>query len=103
MNGDPVDLDDHRGMAAQKATVIRREHLRAFQADEEALRERQEELERLLLAAPAETWPEASAKAEYLIRLCGSTGAAQEPRRQELIANVLADLSRLADREKTAQ
>jgi len=32
-----------------------------------ALRRRQEELEKLLLAAPAETWPEAAAKAQYLI------------------------------------
>jgi len=102
VNDDPVDLDNHRGMAAQKATMIRREHLRAFEVDQAALRQRQEDLECLLLAAPAETWPEASAKAEYLIRLFASTGSAQEPRRQELIANVLADLSRLCDREKTA-
>lgn len=102
MNGDPVDLDDHRGMAAQKATLIRREHLRAFEADRAALRQRQEELESLLLAAPAETWLEASAKAEYLIRLFALTSSAQEPRRQALIADVLADLSRLCDREKTS-
>jgi hypothetical protein len=59
---DPVDLDEHRGMAAQKATEIRRQSLREFQADQAALLRRQEELEKLLLAAPAETWPEAAAK-----------------------------------------
>ncbi len=100
MTGEPVDLDGRRGMAAQKATEIRRQHLQAFEADQAALRQRQEELENLLLAEPAETWPEAAAKAKYLIQLFAETAAAQEPRRQELIANALDDLSRLCDREK---
>ncbi len=60
MTDDPVDLDEHRGMAAQKATDIRRQRLHEFAADQAALRRRQEELEKLLLAAPAETWPEAA-------------------------------------------
>jgi hypothetical protein len=102
MSGDPVDLDDRRGMAAQKATEIRRRHLQAFEADRAALRQRQEQLEHLLLAAPAETWPEAAAKAEYLIQLFAATPAAQEPRRQELIASALADLARLCEREKSS-
>lgn len=99
---DPVDLDDRRGMAAQKATAIRREQLRALGIDQEALRRSEEELESLLLAAPAETWREASAKAEYLIRLFATTAPALDPRRQALIANVLEDFSRLCDREKTS-
>jgi hypothetical protein len=100
MTDEPVDLDEHRGMAAQKATELRREHIRALEKDQAALRERQEKLEHLLLAAPAETWPEAAAKAEYLIQLFAGTSAAHEPRRQQLIANTLGDLSRLCDRQK---
>jgi hypothetical protein len=96
----PVELDEHRGMAAQKATEIRREHLHQFQADQAALRRRQEELEQLLLAAPAETWPEAAAKAQYLIQLFAATAEAQDPRRKELIAHALDDLNRLCDRTK---
>ncbi len=57
MTDDPVDLDEHRGMAGQIATDIRRQRLHEFQADQATLRRRQEELEKLLLAAPAETWP----------------------------------------------
>ena len=61
MTDDPVDLDKRRGRAAQKETEIRRQSLQKFQADQAALRRSQEELEQLLLAAPAETWPEAAA------------------------------------------
>ena len=100
MTDDAVDLDEHRGMAAQKATEIRRQRIHEFQADQAALRRRQEELEKLLLAAPAETWPEAAAKAQYLIQLFAATPEAQDPRRKKLIAHALDDLTRLCDREK---
>ncbi|MDA1100939.1 MAG: hypothetical protein O2967_18370 [Proteobacteria bacterium] len=100
MTDDPVELDERRGMAAQKATEIRRQRIHEFQADQAALRLRQEELEKLLLAAPAETWPEAAAKAEYLIQLFAATPEAQDPRRKELIAHALDDLRRLSDRAK---
>ncbi len=96
----PVVLDEHRGMTAQKATEIRRQRLHEFQADQTALRLRQEELEKLLLAAPAETWPEAAAKAQYLLQLFAATAEAQDPRRKELIAHALDDLTRLCGRAK---
>jgi hypothetical protein len=54
-------------MAAQKATRVRRQLAAAVDADHAALRERQEELERLLLTAPATSWVEAVAKARYLL------------------------------------
>ncbi|MBC8158695.1 MAG: hypothetical protein H8E94_05115 [Alphaproteobacteria bacterium] len=97
MANDPVKLDEHRGMAAQKSTEIRR-HLHDVQADQAALRHRQEEFENLLLAAPAETWPEAAAKAGYLIQLFAATPEARDPRRKELIAQALDDLTRLCSR-----
>jgi hypothetical protein len=100
MTDNPVDLDQHRGMDAQKATELRRQHLHEFQADQAALKRRQEELEKLLLAAPAETWPEAAAKAQYLIQLFAATPEAQDPRRKELIAHALEDLTRLCDHAK---
>jgi|GEM_PF-320897 len=95
----PIALDDRRGMAAQKATVIRREQLRQFQADQRALQRRQEELEALLLAAPAETWPAAAAKAIYLIQLYATTPEAGEPRRKRLIDETLTDLQCLSERD----
>ncbi len=95
MTDTPVDLDEHRGMGAQKETEIRR-LLQEVQADHAALRIRQEELESFMVAAAAKTWPEAAAKARYLIQLYAATPDAQDPRRQKLIAGVLADLVRLS-------
>ena len=92
----PVDLDAHRGMAAQKDTETRRD-LREVQVDQAALQARQEELETFLLAAPATTWLEAAAKARYLIELFAATPDAQDPRRKKLIASALEDLARLSD------
>jgi len=96
MTDDPVELDEHRGMAAQKSTEIRR-RLHQVQADQAALRRRQEEFERHALAAPSTTWAEAAAEARYLILLFAETSEARNPRRQELIAKVLDDLARLSD------
>jgi hypothetical protein len=100
MTEEPVDLDEHRGIAAQKATEMRRQRLHEFQTDQAALRQRQEELENLLLAAPAQTWSEAAAKAQYLIRLFAATPDAQDPRRKRLITHALDDLTRLCDQAK---
>ena len=93
----PVELDEHRGMAAQVATEARRQQVREFQIAQSALRIRQQELEDQLLAAPAETWPEAAAKAQYLIHLYAETSEAQDPRRKQLIAHALEDFARLSD------
>ncbi len=90
-----IDLDQHRGMAAQKATDIRR-LLSEVEANQEALRLRQDELEAHLLAAPASNWHEAAEKARYLLGLFAATPAAQDPRRQKLIAGVLDDFNRLS-------
>lgn len=94
MSDRPIKLDKHRGMSAQKATDLRR-ILAGVEADEKALRSRQEALEEQLIAVPATTWPEAAEKARYLLGLFASTPAAQDPRRKTLIANVLDDFRRL--------
>lgn len=93
-----IKLDARRGMAAQKATELRRE-LATVQADQAALKARQDELEVLLTAAPSATWLEAGEKACYLIALLSATPAARDPRRKALIANVLEDLRRLSEEE----
>jgi len=99
MTDEPVDLDDRRTGAGRIAADIRRHALHEFEAARESLRRRQEELEAQLLAEPAETWPEAAAKAQYLIRLYAVTADAQDARRKQLIARALADLARLIDRD----
>ena len=52
MTDEPIELDQHRGMAAQKATGSRR-LLAEVEANERALRLRREELESHMIAAPA--------------------------------------------------
>jgi hypothetical protein len=102
MKHDPILLDEHRGMAAQQATEIRR-RLAEVEADQVTLRERRTELEKFLLAAPASTWPEAAEKARYLIGLFATTSIARDPRRQKLIAGVLDDFSRLSGEPAAGQ
>ena len=92
---DAIDLDQHHGMAAQKATELRR-LVADVEANEQALRLRQDELESQLLAAPATNWHEAAEKARYLLNLFAGTIGAQDPRRQKLIAAVIADFERLS-------
>ena len=68
VNDTPVDLDKHRGMAAQKATDIRRV-LAEVEVNAKVLRDQQGILEIELLAAPATSWAEAAAKARYVLTL----------------------------------
>ena len=96
MTDKTIELDQHRGMAAQKATELRR-LLADVEDNEKELRLRQNELESHLVAAPATNWQEAADKASYLLNLFSTTLAAQDPRRQKLIAAVLADFKRLSD------
>ena len=95
MTDKPIDLDQHRGISAQKATGLRR-LLAEVEANERTLRLRQDELETQLLAAPAANWHDAAEKARYLLNLFAATLGAQDPRRQKLIAAVLADFKRFS-------
>ena len=68
MTKQTIELDMRRGMAAQKATELRR-LMSEVAANEELLRSRQKELEEQLLATPATTWADAADKARYLLSL----------------------------------
>jgi hypothetical protein len=95
MTDKTIDLDRHRGMAAQKATELRR-LLTDVETDQKALRMRQEELESHLVASPAASWHEAAEKARYLLNLFAASLTSQDPRKQKLIAVVLDDFERLS-------
>lgn len=95
MNDKPVDLDQHRGMAAQKATELRR-RVAEVAANEKNLRAAQEELEMQLIAAPARTWEEAADKVRYLLSVFATTQSGQDPRRKTLIRAVLNDFDHLS-------
>ena len=92
----PFDLDKHRGMAAQKATGIRRILLEVENNAKEQ-RDREAVLENELLSVPAESWPEAAAKARYVLNLYAAGLTAADTHHRDLIATVLADFARLSE------
>ena len=95
MTDKPVDLDGRRGMAAQKATDLRR-LLSEVEANAQDLRRRQNQLEVQLAAAPAATWAEAAEKARYLLRLFAASLPTEDTQRRTLVDAVLDDFERLA-------
>jgi hypothetical protein len=96
VSSNPVDLDTRRGMAAQKATGLRR-LLAEVEANEKQVRDRQIELESHLVAVPATSWDEAAAKARYVLNLYAASLSAHNTQQRELVAAVLADFARLSE------
>ena len=92
----PFDFDKHRGMAAQKATDIRRA-LAEVENNARDLRERQGVLENQLLSVTAASWPEAAAKARYVLNLYAAGLAPTDAHHRDLIAAVFADFARLSN------
>jgi hypothetical protein len=90
-----VVLDEHRGLAAQKATDEMR-HSSEVEADQEALRRARAELEKVLFAGAARSWPEVADRAVYLLKHFAVTSEARDPRYQQMISGVLDDLARLS-------
>jgi hypothetical protein len=93
-----IELDKHRGMAAQKATELRR-LVGEVAAERAKLQARQDELEKFLVAAASHDWADAVEKARYLLTLFAASSDAVDPRRQKLIANLLEDFERLLGEE----
>ena len=94
MNDNPVDLDKHRGMAAQKATDVRRV-IADVEANARLLRDRQGVVEIELLSVPATTWPEAAAKARYVLNLYAAGLAPDDTHHRDLVEAIMADFARL--------
>ena len=97
MSDKPLDLDKHRGMAAQKATDLRR-LLADAENDARELRERQGIVEDQLLSVQATSWPEAAAKARYVLNLYATGLGPGDARHRDLVAAVFADFARLANK-----
>ncbi len=96
MTDKPLDLDSHRGMAAQKATGIRRV-LMDVENNAKELRDRQAAVENQLLSTPAASWPEAAAKARYILNSYAAGLAAHDTHHRDLVTAVLADFDRLSN------
>ena len=90
-----LDLDKHRGMAAQKATDLRRA-LAEVESNARDLRDRQTRFESQLLSVPAASWPDAAAKARYVLNLYAAGLSAEDSRHRDLVAAILEDFARLA-------
>lgn len=95
MSETPINLDKHRGMAAQKATDIRRV-IAEVEANAKQLRDKQGAVEIQLLSVPATSWSEAVAKARYVLNLYSAGLSPTDTHHRDLVAAVLADLTRLS-------
>lgn len=96
MTDKTLDLDKHRGMAAQKATDLRRVLADAENHTKE-LRDRQRILESQLLSAAAASWPEAAARARYVLNLYAAGLGSEDAHHRDLVAAVFADFDRLSN------
>jgi hypothetical protein len=94
MTDEPLDLDKHRGMAAQKATDLRRS-LAEVETNARELREQQAILENEFLSVPAASWPEAAAKASYVLNLYVAGLSPDDARHRDLVAAIFEDFARL--------
>ena len=90
----PVDLDKHRGMAAQKATDLRRA-LAEVESNVRQLREREADLENRLMTVPSASWPEAAVKARYLLNLYAASLPVEDTRHRALVSALFDDFARL--------
>jgi hypothetical protein len=94
MTDEPLDLDKHRGMAAQKATELRRV-LAEVENHAKELRDRQAVVENHLISAPATSWPDAAAKAGYVLNLYAAGLSPGDTRHRDLVAAIFEDFARL--------
>ena len=96
MTDEPLDLDKHRSMTAQKANDIRRV-LADVESNARELRDRQRVLENQLLSVSAASWPEAAAKARDVLNLYAAGLAPADTHHRDLVAAVFADFARLSN------
>ncbi|MBR0974548.1 MULTISPECIES: hypothetical protein [Bradyrhizobium] len=94
MSDYPVDLDKHRGMAAQKATDLRRA-LADVESQVRELREREADLEHRMMTVPAMSWPEAAVKARHLLNLYAASLPVEDTKHRALVTALLDDFVRL--------
>ncbi|WP_018320495.1 hypothetical protein [Bradyrhizobium sp. WSM2793] len=96
MTDHPVDLDKHRGMAAQKATDLRRA-LADVENNVRQLREREADLETRLMTVPAASWSQAAVKARYLLNLYAASLPVEDTRHRALVSALFDDFARLSE------
>jgi hypothetical protein len=95
MTDEPLDLDKHRGMAAQKATRLRRV-LAEIEKNARELRDQQAILENELLSIPATSWGDAAAKARYVLNLYAAGLSPDDTHHRDLVSAIFEDFARLS-------
>jgi hypothetical protein len=95
MTDEPLDLDKHRGMAAQKATRLRRV-LAEIENNAREQRDRQAMLENELLSIPATSWPDAAVKARYVLNLYAASLSPDDAHHRDLVSAIFEDFARLS-------
>ena len=98
MTDEPLDLDSHRGMMAQKATDLRRA-LGEVETHALELRQRQAKIERHLLSVPAASWAEAAVKARYVLKLYAAALPPHDTLHRDRVVAVLEDFARLTKQD----
>lgn len=88
----PIPLDEHRGMMAQKATELRRHNADA-EADQVVLHQRQDDLHARLAATPAADWSELEVKVRHLVEVFADGPNGINPRVAALVQSVLTDFA----------
>jgi len=101
MTDEPVELDARRGMAAQKATDLRRA-LADIDANAKELRIRQSQIERRVLATRPNTWPEVADNARYVLSLYAASLDPQDTHHRDLIVRILDDFLRLTEAQRNS-
>ena len=94
MTDEPLNLDRHRGIEAQKATKVRRA-LAVLENNAKELRDQQAGVENELLSIPAASWPDAAAKARYVLNLYAAGLSPEDSRHRALVAAIFEDFARL--------
>ena len=95
-----VPSDQYARAAQEALSKLSPEERAAFvkmlQDDARNLRERQAHFESQLLSVPAASWPDAAAKARYVLNLYAAGLSPEDARHRDLVAAILDDFARLA-------
>lgn len=94
MTDNPLDLDKHRGMAARKATDLRRA-VTEREINARDLRDRQAHFESQLMSVPAVSWPDAAAKTRYVLNLYAASLTREDIHNRNLVTAIMEDFARL--------
>ena len=84
------------GVTVTPTSPLRGRTLAEVESNARNLRDRQAHFESQLLSVPSHSWPEAAAKARYVLNLYAAGLSPEDSHHRDLVAAILEDFSRLA-------